>query len=304
MNLTKFFLLALVFSLATAAHAQLNASDQQQMKIYEDSLIVDGFLVVNDSLPERRFLATKKLILHLKSALKHDHSFDYHFDRLKSVSIQYPPDSSFRIFTWQLMVSPSDYRYFGVIQINQPTVKLIPLADRSDSLTDLAQAVTNPREWYGALYYNIQQITREGKPYYLLMGYDAYNLRDRRKVLEVLHFDSNGAASFGAPLIPTGTDELQHRLVLEYYGQSSVRLNYDPAMESIIYDHLIEIPGKAGQGPMMVPDGSYHALQLKAGELVFVDKLFNNQSVPQAPREAPVLGKSGRDIFGNQRGKN
>lgn len=304
MNAIKLFSLFLALFFAFGAQAQIAPEDREKIKTYEDSLIVDGFLVVNDTLPERRFLATKKMILHLKSALKYDHSFHYAFDRLHSVSIQYAPDSTFRIFTWQLMISPVDYRYFGVVQMNNKEVQLIPLADRSATIENIQTAVLSPREWYGALYYNIKKIEKAGKPYYLLFGYDAYSNRDRRKLLDVLHFGSDGAMVFGAPVIPTKDGQPLHRLLLEYYGNSNVRLNYDQALEHIVFDHLIEIPGRSGGGPMMVPDGSYQALELKDDKLVFVDKLFNNQAVEEAPREEPVLGNSARDLFGNKKGKN
>lgn len=305
MNLINYFSLPLLFLfLVTCLPAQIASEDLEKIRGYEDSLIVDGFLVVNDTLPERRFLATKKMILHLKSALKYDYSFHYPFDRLKSVSVQYAPDSTFRVFTWQLMVSPIDYRYFGVIQMNKKEVELIPLADRSATLDSVENSTLSPRQWYGALYYNIKKIEKDGQPYYFLMGYDAFSSRNRRKVLEVLQFTTKGEVVFGAPIIPTQNGESLHRLVLEYYGNSNVRLNYDQALESIVFDHLIEIPGRAGQGPIMVPDGSYQALQLKADRLVFVDKLFQNQAIEAPPREEPVLGNSSKDLFGNKKGKN
>lgn len=304
MNYIKIFPLLSLLLLSFCAQAQIAPEDVEKIKTYEDSLIVDGFLVVNDTLPERRFLATKKMILHLKSALRYDHSFQYTFDRLNTVSIQYAPDSTFRIFSWQLMVSPVDYRYFGVIQMNTKEVQLIPLADRSATVENVQQAVLSPREWYGALYYNIKKIEQNGKPYYLLFGYDAYSNRNRRKILDILHYGPDGGVVFGAPVIPTKEGQPLHRLLLEYYGDSNVRLNYDQALGSIVYDHLIEIPGRAGQGAMMVPDGSYQALEVQADKLVFVDKLFNNQAVDEAPREEPVLGNSSRDLFGNKKGKN
>lgn len=304
MKFWKVISMVLAVFISLKAAGQIAPEDYPAIKAYEDSLIVDGFLVVNDTLPDRRFLATKMTILHLKNALKYENSFDYKFDRLKSVSIQYAPDSTFRIFTWQLMVNPVDYRYFGVIQMNTKEVQLIPLADRSSTVENVQESILSPNEWYGALYYNIKKVEQGGKPYYLLFGYDAYSNRDRRKVLDVLHFEAPGEASFGAPIIPTEMGNYINRLVLEYFGESSVRLNYDEALESIVYDHLIEIPGKGGQGLIMVPDGSYQAIKLENDKLVFVDKLFNNQSVEEAPREEPVLGNSQRDIFGNQKIKN
>ena len=126
-----FFILFLSIFSYSISFAQISASDLEKIKAYEDTMVVDAFLVVNDTLAESRFMATKDLIFHLKGALKYRNSFYYPFDRLKSISIQYAPDSSFRIFTWQLMVDKTNYRYFGALQMNTPEVQLIPLADRS-----------------------------------------------------------------------------------------------------------------------------------------------------------------------------
>jgi hypothetical protein len=47
------------------------------------------------------------------------------------MSILSPPDSSFRIFTWQLFVNDSTYRHYGAIQMNQKELKLFALRDKS-----------------------------------------------------------------------------------------------------------------------------------------------------------------------------
>lgn len=294
--------LGLLFCLSL--NGQISSEDLPKIEAYEDSLIVDAFLVVNDTLPSSRFTATKRLIFHLKSALKFNHSFEYKFERLKTVSIQYAPDNSFRIFTWQLMVDKQDYRYFGAIQLNTPEIQLIPLSDRSMMVEDVSMAQLDARNWYGALYYNIKQTSFAGKPAYLLFGYDAYQYRDQRKILDILQFDENKQAVFGAPIIPVAEGHKKSRLILEYYGDSSVRLNYDEALEMIVYDHLITIPGKDGQGPIQVSDGSYKGIKIVDNQLVYEDKLFDNQAVSEPPREAPVLNTNKKDLFGRTKRKN
>ncbi|MEY3369157.1 MAG: hypothetical protein RI973_2312, partial [Bacteroidota bacterium] len=87
---------------------------------YEDSLGYFGFLVINDSASENRFASCKLLIKTLVKALQVENSFHYPFEQLQTVSILYPPDSTFRIFTWQLYVDENDYRYYGAIQMNSP----------------------------------------------------------------------------------------------------------------------------------------------------------------------------------------
>ena len=302
--LEKLIALTTTLLFCFSLNGQINKEDLAKIKAYEDSLIVDAFLVVNDTFPSSRFTATKKLIFHLKSALKFDHSFEYKFDRLNTVSIQYAPDNSFRIFTWQLMVDQQDYRYFGAIQLNTPEVQLIPLSDRSMMVEDISRAQLDARNWYGALYYNIKQVEYAGRPAYLLFGYDSYQYRDRRKILEVLQFDENNNAVFGAPIIPRAEGDNLSRLIVEYYGDSSVRLNYDDALEMIVYDHLITIPGKEGQGPIQVPDGSYEGIKIVDNQLIYESKLFNNQAISEPPREEPVLGGNKKDLFGKEKRKN
>ena len=90
-------------------------------------------------------------------ALKTPKSFEYPFPQIERISIQYPQDSSFRIFTWQLFVGKDDYRYYGAIQLNTEELKLIPLVDRSYKIENPKHQVLNNRNWYGALYYNIHQ---------------------------------------------------------------------------------------------------------------------------------------------------
>lgn len=303
MNKLNLFVL-LLFFFPTFLDAQLSADDRQAMAALEDSLVVDAFLVVNDTVPARRFQATKDLIFHLKSALRFDHSFQYRFDRLKSVSIQYAPDSSFRVFTWQLMVTPGEYRYFGAIQRNTREVTLIPLADRSPNFSEppLRKELT-PFSWYGALYYRVMQVKQGGKDYYLLFGYDALDQDRRQKIMEVLTFEE-GKPVFGAPIVPDANGGVLHRLILQYHRSSSVRLNYDPALELITFDHLITILGKHGEGPMVVSDGSYSGIEIQEdGSLVYVPKIFD-QILDEPPREEPVLDRTTRDLFGRPKKKN
>ena len=301
----KYYILLLCSFFVIPAFSQIAEEDLKSIQTYEDSMIVDAFLVVNDTMDFMRFESTKNLIIYLKEGLKYKNSFQYPFERLKSISIQYAPDNSFRIFTWQLKVTEEDYRYFGAIQMNTPEIQLVPLSDRSFEITETQEAVLNPRNWYGALYYNIQHITQNDKDYYLLLGYDAYSQRDRRKVLEVLSFEEN-QPQFGAPIIPVDTmGNYVHRLLLQYHNTASVRLNYDEAKNAIFYDHLITIPSRDGSGPIQVADGSYAGLKLDQGQMKYIDKLFNNQAVDDAPRETPVLvGRKGKDLFGRQRKKN
>lgn len=299
----KPFLLSLlcIACMSWALPAQTSNIDKEGLAVLEeaeDTLSFLSYTVINDSVQESRFQACRAMIPRLVKALKVEHSFDYPFDRLQSVSIQYPQDSSFRIFTWQLYVDENTYRYYGAIQLNEPQLKLFPLVDRSAEVRAPEQQQLSPDKWYGAVYYNII----EGNGHYLLFGFDGYELFRKRKVVDVLWFDDSGQPQLGAPVFVHEGNKRKHRIVREYSAEASTLLNYDREMEIIIFDHLLPREGSYGEGTTFYPDGSYEGYELNAtGEWVHVEKIFHQIS-EEAPRPQPVLdGDNKKDIFGRDR---
>jgi hypothetical protein len=276
-----------------------------QLKEYEDTLGLCGFLVINDSLPEERFASCKKLITTLKTALKLPNSFNYPFEQIKSVSIQYPADSTFRIFTWQLYVDKDDYRYYGAIQMNSPDLKLIPLIDRSVDVQSEEYDILQPDKWYGSLYYNVKQFATPTGNQYLLFGYDGFSFFNKRKLVDVLSF-KDGKPSFGAPVFvqhdSLGNEiAVRNRLLFEYSAEASFKMNFDEAYGLILYDHLMTMAGS--YGPTMVPDGTYEGYKLTNGRWEWVEKYWN-EVMDEAPRPEPVLdNRRGQDVFGKEKKK-
>lgn len=271
----------------------------------EDTLSLLSFAVINDSLPENRFGACRRLIPTLVKALKTKNSFKYQFERLKSVSIQYPRDSSFRIFTWQLYVDIDDYRYYGAIQMNDSDLKLFPLVDRSFNIDELEYEILSPENWYGAVYYNLMQFESPQGPKYLLFGFDGFSFFQKRKLIDVLSF-VDGKPKFGAPVFvsindKSGIAHSKNRLVMQYSSEASMRLNYDNSLKSIIYDHLETMGGNYDQGPVQVPDGTYEGYVLNNGNWVHVPKMFH-EVLDEAPRPEPILdGRKGNGIMGKSK---
>ena len=283
--------------------------DYSDLPQLEDTLSVYAYGVFRDTNATRRFVACKELILRLKTALQVENSFDYPFSRLETMSVQYPADSSFRIFTWELYVDKDDYRYYGAIQLNSPTLQLIPLIDRSFEMADINQTVTTSNNWYGAVYYNIFEVKNTKEPYYLLFGYDGFEFFRKRKIVDVLSF-KDGKATFGKPIFltqfPNGMIQPQKRLYAEYSAEAGTRYNYDPVMEMIVFDHLIEQEGPHGEGVVRYPDGSYEAYALqKDGTWKHIIKVFDQVS-DEPPRPFPILDNNGsdKDLFGRKRKKN
>lgn len=311
---------ALAFLLFTLLTTHLNAQKRskeprageltpqavERLHAAEDTLALLAYAVVNDSVEQVRFAACRTLITALVRALKTENSFRYRFDRLQSVSILAPPDSSFRIFTWQLFVNDSTYRYYGAVQMNRPNLVLHALKDRSRDVGDEAvfQQFT-PDNWYGALYYSLRPFDTKTGRQYLLMGFNGLEFFNKRKVVEVLSFDAaTGKPVFGAPVFvrekPLSMPE--QRLVFEYSAEAGVRVNWDEQYQMVLFDHLIQIPIAYGRGFTAVPDGSYDGLKLeKDGHWKFVNKVFNDVMTEEF-RPEPVLDKKqdkDRDVNGN-----
>ena len=179
--------------------------------------------MIFDSLAENRFHYDSIFIRLLVKALKTPYSFEYPFDSVYTISRLSAPDSSFKIFTWQLQRDESYFRQEGAIQMKTKdgSLKLFPLFDASDYTSLPTDSVRSGNNWIGAIYYNIVVKDHKGKKYYTLFGYDDNDFSSTRKWLEVLTFDTNGQPVFGGKYFDYMDDDLKppqpvNRFLLEY----------------------------------------------------------------------------------------
>ncbi len=298
------------------AQAEAVPTDPRMARLlaYEDSLMVLGDSLVGARRYEDREAACVAFIPTLVKALKTPGSFDYPFDRVRSLSVVRSDDERFRVFTFQMMLWDRTYRYFGAIQFADEDLKLRPLIDGSLFMTD-SMALTrqlDPDNWYGALYYGMTMRKYKGERYYFLLGFDGQDMFSSRKLVDVLHFDKEGRVHFGAPMLevpePTLTDAefemglkpkersgpaaFTHRFFLEYKTEASASLRYDPELELIVFDHLIpENPLSAGIRSTYVPDGTYEGFRWEKGEWRYVEKVFT-QTQAAPPVYAPAQPKT------------
>ena len=310
----KQFAILLLVALATPIFAQndqleLTAEQTAALDAYQDTIAMQSFLVLRDTSAQMRFSATKSLIKTLVRGLKTENSFAYRFPLVKNISIQYPADSSFRIFTWQLFVDDNHYQYFGAIQQRNAELKLFPLSDRSEQLTDLENTVTDNRDWYGALYYHIHQYDTPAGRRYLLFGFDGYRFFDKRKVVDVLSFSADGQPEFGKhptfqQLDPKTGEPLDtlHRLVLEYNAEASIRSNFDPMTGALIHDFLVPTGNPYSGELSNLPDGTFVGYLPQASGVWKQQPRMFNTTVDEPPRDFPVLDaqREKRDIFGRK----
>ena len=299
-----FLTLVIIFSSLTS-FAQLTPQGSERMKLYEDSLKFLSTKVLSAERDSAKIRACYKIIPTLVEALKTPGSFKYKFESLESISILYPDDSTFRIFSWTLPRGDGSYRYFGAIQKNNLNkLDLIPMFDRSDSIDHPEDTILKPVTWYGVVYYHLQQVKAKGKTYYMLFGLDGYDLMSTRKILDVLYFENDGIAKFGAPIFEMEKGSTYHpkRLVLEYKKDANITLNYSEEKKMIVFDHLVAQSEKTADLHFTFqPDGSYDGLKWneKEGKWILVDNIFSD--VIDSRKGAPVpQPKGSHDMKGKK----
>lgn len=213
-------------------------------------------------------------------------------------------DGKVRIISWQIKESEDKYKYgaYAIIEDNAP----IKLTQTSSISLDQKYSILSLEEWYGAIYYNIKDYTtQEGEKVYFIFGFNGYDKYDSFKVLDVLSIEEGNSISFGKPIFIKDDSkpipDVYSRILLQYSNEVSASINYNPAQNLIIYDHLISRLGQLeGQGVTMVPDGSYEGFILENGKLIYKEKLYDH-----VYEKAPIDGKreNSKDLFGKSKKK-
>lgn len=293
-NIFPYFFLLCTCSAVSAFAQTTRSSFFKEMAIREDSMKSYAFNIVNAPQAAERFRADSIFTRMLVRALKEKHSFSYPFDSLQTISRLYAPDSSFRIFTWQLVKDETTFRRHGAIQMNTTDGSLVlyPLLDKTELVKDIDNAITNNEEWIGAIYYKIIQTTHHNRNFYTLLGYDENSFRSTKKRIEVLTFE-NGKPVFGGPFFSFEEDSLpgpvKARFAIEYKKEGNGSIKYDKDLGIIIFDHLIPENNQPGKKYTYIPDGDYEGFKWENGKWVHIDKVFTFKLQDgQAPVERPV----------------
>lgn len=280
-------------------HAQrISQQDYSLLQKQEDSLAYFSKKIIFDTVAVNRFRYDTIFIKQFVKALQTPHSFYYTFDSLITVSIIYPPDSSFRIFSWQVQRDENYFRQYGAIQMNTAdgSLKLFPLFDASDFSSTPTDSVRNCKNWIGALYYFMLQKEYKNKKYYTLFGYDDNDFISTKKWIEVLSFDAQGNPVFGGNFFDYPDDELKppqpvSRFCLEYKKDGGAKIMYDADLDMILFDHLVSESDEANKRYTLIPDGDPEGFKWKNGKWVYVNKVFNSPALKdgQAPRPEPLF---------------
>lgn len=295
------FIFLVTFSgLNASAQATINSADRKQLSKKEDSLRLFADSMINAESPATRFRSDSNFVRGLVRALRVRNSFEYAFDSLLTVSRLYSPDSSFRIFTWQMKKDEYVLLQKGAIQMKTPdgSLKLFPLFDASMFSGKPEDSIRNRSNWIGAIYYRIIMKEHAGKKYYTLLGFDDFSVSSNKKWLEVLTFNNNGEPVFGGPFISFKEDSVkkpvQSRFQIEYKKEAGTVFNYNPELDMIVFDHLISETDQPEKKDTYIPDGDFEGFKWQNGQWVHVGKIFDFKLEDGAfPTEAKILDDAG-----------
>ena len=211
-----------------------------------------------------------------------------------------PKDGSFKIYTWQLMITDDMVRKHGAIQMKTAdgSLKLFPLLDMAEYIDHPADTITNNLHWVGAVYYQLIEKNAFGKTFYTLLGYDENSISSNKKIIEILTFE-DGKPIFGGSNFSFRDNSLHKksmaRYIMEYKKHAGPRLTYDADEDMIIIEHLISETGEPDKKYTYVGDGDYEGLKWKEGKWVHISKIFTQTTAEgQEPVPHPL-----RDAKGN-----
>jgi hypothetical protein len=174
-------------------------------------------VMVNASADQHRSRANENLSKAMDSLLTLPASYNIRLDSIRWLSVLHGDD--FRIVTWQWKVNNDEYKYGGFIQWPD---KLITLKDSRPFLNGSSYNTYTANAWYGALYYQIIPFDREGKKYYILLGFNAENSQFNTKVADVLDLTAKDI-KFGVPVF-IGNEEPMTRILVSYADVSTVHI--------------------------------------------------------------------------------
>lgn len=283
-----------------AQGVKINAADLRALHAKEDTLKNYSIYLNTDSLQADRMVSDSIFTKTLVRALQIRNSFYYPFDSVIGISHLYSPDSSFRIFSWNISYDDYYHRQRGAIQMKTTdgSLKLIPLRDFSEFTTKPEDSVRTRANWIGAVYYNIIRTQFRNKSYYTLFGFDPNSIQSSMKWMEVMTFNDKGEPQFGGPYFSYEQDSIpgpvKYRYGIEFKKDTRVLVNYVPDLGIILVDHLVSETDQPELPQTLIPDGDQEGFKWENGKWIHIDKVFTLKLQDgQAPVGDPLLDQKG-----------
>ena len=249
------------------------------LKFYAD-------VMINALEPSSRIRAAAEFDKLFQSYLETEAPFTEERDFHKFISVLEAPKQEFKLVSWLIKGEEEQYDFRGYLV--RKDGRTIPFTRDGNLAEDLAFSTSTDKDWYGCLYYKLMKTDKKNS--FLVFGYDPNGLYDNQKIIDVITVNDDGV-DFGKEMFEDKENKgtFMNRLVLRYSSDAAVTLNYDEKLKMLVHDHLQSVMGfQDGQGPTMIPDGTYEGYYLKDGRWLYKEKLFNHV-YEEAPRPQPVF---------------
>jgi hypothetical protein len=294
------FIIVIFSALSLPAQVKISAQDVRALRAKEDTLKAYSVYLNTDSLQADRMVSDSIFTKTLVRALQIKNSFYFPFDSVIGISHLYAPDSSFRIFSWNISFDDFYHRQRGAIQMRTPdgSLKLLPLRDFSEFTSRPEDSVRTRGNWIGAIYYNIIKTQFRNKNYYTLFGFDPNGAQSSMKWIDVLSFSDKGEPLFGGPFFSYEKDSIpgpvKYRFGIEFKKDTRVLVNYIDELGVILVDHLVSETDQPELAWTLVPDGDQEGFKWENGKWMHVDKVFTMKLKDgEAPVGDPLLDPKG-----------
>lgn len=238
----------------------------------EEKNLVDVYSKIATSDNHSKSLAEANFRDSLLAVLKHDGSFYFVFDSLKTVGRVISDDQRLVVYTWNIPQASGFNTYYCILLYYSKKDKkhfVYSLEESPDAFVQNQQMQADINFWPGALYYKVISAKYKGQVYYTLLGFNFNNLLSNMKVIEAVTFDEENNLIFPKGLF-LKENKAQNRLVFEYNERVQMMLDYNLEKKMIIFDHLSPVrPSLDGQFQFYGPDFSYDGLLFIDGKWVF-----------------------------------
>ena len=219
-NIVSFFFTLFIIVNSAFSQSDINNSGLQ------DSLSKLSSRIWKQKPDSNRLKANEIFFKKFQSVLESKSSNLIPFDSIQGITRVLSDDSKLRIFTWNVPLDDGTNKYFGFVQLNFDSLKVIPLRSDKNDPDDFDHKQLTPHEWYGAIYYKLIEVKIGEQKAYTLLGWDGYTPNSNRKLIDIISVDKTGSIVFGMPVFKTDQG-IKSRVIKEYAEKANMVLRYD-----------------------------------------------------------------------------
>ena len=272
MNLPSFpfrkglFIKTVAMICALNLRAQEKEAYSTHLPQYEKDLLAVIENIERSSDRNDRLHFSDNLLSLLQDAMQEPGAMTYPFSSLRSLSDLRTEDGSFRIFTWELENENGMITYYGLVSyLVKDEVISERLLDSSTVISNAEYSRLKPDRWYGAIYYEIREVTYRKDRTIILLGLNRNRELIKQKIIEVV--DLSDKLNFGKEVFDISGKIGVKRKVYSFSNEAEMSIWFDEESENtIIMDHLAPLnPSYKEKYEFYAPDLSFDALVFKKG---------------------------------------